>query len=128
ADGQVRSDAVGPAAPNVDIRIWAGGEVLFRSPGQFEGYYKDDEKTREVLTADGFIRTADAGFFDKDGQLKIIDRAKDAGRRANGALFAPKYDEHVLKFYPNIKEAVAFGDTREFDGAFVNIDLTAVGN
>ncbi len=128
ADGQVRADAVGPAAPNVDIRISDSGEVLFRSPGQFEGYYKDDEKTAEVLTPDGFIRTGDAGFFDRDGQLRIIDRAKDVGRLAGGALFAPKYIENVLKFYPNIKEAVAFGDGRDFVGAFINIDLTAVGN
>jgi long-chain acyl-CoA synthetase len=128
ADGHVRSDAVGPAAPNVVIRISDSGEVLFRSPGQFEGYYKDDEKTKEVLTADGYVKTGDAGFFDRDGQLRIIDRAKDVGRLADGALFAPKYIENVLKFYPNIKEAVAFGDGRDFVGAFINIDLTAVGN
>ena len=128
ADGHVRSDAVGPAAPNVDIRISDGGEVLFRSPGMFSGYYRDDEKTNEVLTADGYVRTGDAGFFDKDGQLRIIDRAKDVGRLASGALFAPKYIENALKFYPNIKEAVAFGDGRDFCAAFINIDLTAVGN
>jgi long-chain acyl-CoA synthetase len=128
ADGHVRSDAVGPAAPNVDIRISDSGEVLFRSPGQFEGYYRDDEKTAEVLTDDGYVRTGDAGFFDRDGQLRIIDRAKDVGRLAGGALFAPKYIENVLKFYPNIKEAVAFGDGRDSVAAFINIDLTAVGN
>ena len=127
-DGKVRSDAVGPAAPNVDIRISEGGEVLFRSPGMFSGYYLDEEKTKEVLTADGYVRTGDAGFFDSDGQLKIIDRAKDVGHFRSGALFAPKYVENMLKFYPNIKEAVAFGDGREFCGAFINIDLTAVGN
>jgi long-chain acyl-CoA synthetase len=127
-DGKVRADAVGPAAPNVDIRISDGGEVLFRSPGMFTGYYLDDEKTREVLTDEGYIRTGDAGFFDKDGQLRIIDRAKDVGRLDSGALFAPKYIENALKFYPNIKEVVAFGDGRGFCGAFINIDLTAVGN
>jgi len=127
-DGKVRADAVGPAAPNVDIRISDGGEVLFKSPGMFTGYYLDDEKTREVMTEEGYIRTGDAGFFDKDGQLRIIDRAKDVGRLDSGALFAPKYIENMLKFYPNIKEAVAFGDGRAFCGAFINIDLTAVGN
>jgi long-chain acyl-CoA synthetase len=127
-DGKVRADAVGPAAPNVDIRISDGGEVLFKSPGMFTGYYLDDEKTREVLTDEGYIRTGDAGFFDKDGQLRIIDRAKDVGRLNSGALFAPKYIENALKFYPNIKEVVAFGDGRGFCGAFINIDLTAVGN
>ncbi|MDN5926243.1 MAG: AMP-binding protein [Hyphomicrobiales bacterium] len=127
-DGEVRSDAVGPAAPNVDIRIAEDGEVQFRSPGQFVGYFKEDEKTAEVMTQDGFIKTGDAGFFDKDGQLKIIDRSKDVGRLESGALFAPKYVENTLKFFPNIKEAVAFGHGREFCAAFINIDLQAVGN
>lgn len=127
-DGEVRADTVGPAAPNVDIRIADNGEVLFRSPGMFTGYYKEDEKTAEVLTPDGFIRTGDAGFFDADGQLKIIDRSKDVGKLKDGSLFAPKYIENMLKFFPNIKEAVAFGDGRDFAAAFLNIDLTAVGN
>jgi long-chain acyl-CoA synthetase len=127
-DGQVRADTVGPATPNVEIRISESGEVLFRSPGQFSGYYKEDEKTAEVLTPDGFIKTGDAGFFDKDGQLKIIDRAKDVGRLNDGSLFAPKYIENMLKFFPNIKEAVAFGNDRDFVTAFINIDLQAVGD
>jgi long-chain acyl-CoA synthetase len=127
-DGAVRADTVGPATPNVDIRISEDGEVLFRSPGQFSGYYKEDEKTAEVMTADGFIKTGDAGFFDSDGQLKIIDRAKDVGRLRDGSLFAPKYIENMLKFFPNIKEAVAFGNGRDFATAFINIDLQAVGD
>lgn len=127
-DGAVRADAVGPAAPNVDIRISDSGEVLFRSPGMFSGYHNQQEKTDEVMTEDGFVKTGDAGFFEKDGQLRIIDRAKDVGQLTSGALFAPKYIENVLKFFPNIKEAVAFGDGRDFAGAFINIDLNAVGN
>lgn len=127
-DGAVRSDTVGPAAPNVDIRLGDNGEVLFRSPGMFAGYFKQDETTAETLTADGYVKTGDAGFFEKDGQLRIIDRAKDVGRLRGGALFAPKYIENVLKFFPNIKEAVAFGDGRDFCAAFINIDMTAVGN
>ncbi len=127
-DGAVRSDTVGPAAPNVDIRISESGEVLFRSPGMFSGYFRQEDKTAEVMTTDGFVRTGDAGFFEKDGQLRIIDRAKDVGRLDGGALFAPKYIENVLKFFPNIKEAVAFGDGRAFAAAFINIDLQAVGN
>ncbi len=127
-DGEVRSDAVGPAAPNVDIRIADTGEVQFRSPGMFAGYFKDEEKTAETLTADGYVKTGDAGFFDKDGQLKIIDRAKDVGRLESGALFAPKYVENTLKFFPNVKEVVAFGHGRDYCAAFINIDLQAVGN
>ena len=127
-DRAVRADTVGPAAPHVDIRISDTGEVQFRSPGMFSGYFKQDDKTAEALTADGYVKTGDAGFFETDGQLRIIDRAKDVGRLANGALFAPKYIENVLKFFPNIKEAVAFGDGRDFVAAFINMDLQAVGN
>jgi len=128
ADGYVRADAVGAAAPDVEIRISDSGEVLFRSPGMFYSYFKDEEKTKETVTSDGYVKTGDAGFVDKDGQLKIIDRAKDVGKLLNGAMFAPKYIENKLKFFPNIKEAVAFGDGRECCGIFLNIDLAAVGN
>jgi long-chain acyl-CoA synthetase len=128
-DGQIHADTVGPAVPNVDLRIAESGEVLFRSPGMFIGYFKDDAKTAEVRTADGYVKTGDAGFFDaKTGHLKIIDRAKDVGRLTNGTLFPPKYIENKLKFFPNIREAVAFGDGRDFVAVLLNIDLTAVGS
>ncbi|KQZ31676.1 long-chain fatty acid--CoA ligase [Mesorhizobium sp. Root552] len=127
-DGHIRAGTVGPATPNVDIRIADDGEVLYRSPGQFIGYYKDDEKTVETVTTDGYVKTGDAGFFDNEGHLNIIDRAKDVGKLRSGALFAPKYIENKLKFYPNIKEAVAFGQGQEFVTCMLNIDLTAVGN
>jgi len=128
-DGAIFSDTVGPACPNVDIKIAENGEVLFKSPGMFTGYFKDNEKTAEVMTADGYVKTGDAGFFDeKTGQLKIIDRAKDVGKLNDGTLFAPKYIENKLKFYPNIREAVALGDKRDFVTVMLNIDLTAVGS
>ena len=95
----------------------------------FSGYFKDEAKTAEAMTPDGYVKTGDAGFFDeKTGHLKIIDRAKDVGRLNDGTLFPPKYIENKLKFYPNIKEAVAFGDERDFVTVMINIDLTAVGN
>jgi len=127
-DGEIRADTVGRPAPQVDIRIDDNGEVLYRSPGVFIGYFKDPEKTAETKTPDGFVRSGDAGFFDLEGHLHIIDRAKDVGRLSDGALFPPKYVENKLKFYPNIKEAVAFGDKRDFVACFINIDLVAVGN
>jgi long-chain acyl-CoA synthetase len=128
-DGEIHADTVGRASPDVEIKISDKGEVLFRSPGVFAGYYKDPEKTAEVLTPDGWVHTGDAGFFDpKSGQLKIIDRAKDVGRLNDGTVFAPKYIENKLKFYPNIREAVAVGAGRDFVCAMVNIDLTAVGS
>ncbi len=114
ADGHVRSDTVGAPAPNVDIRIAEDGEVQFKSPGQFVEYFHEPEKTAEAMTSDGYVKTGDAGFFDPDGQLRIIDRAKDVGKLLDGNLFAPKYIENKLKFFPNIKEAVAFGDGRDF--------------
>ena len=128
-DGEIRADTVGPAAPNVAIRIAETGEVQFKSPGMFLGYFKDEAKTAEALTADGFVKTGDAGFFDaKSGHLKIVDRAKDVGKLVDGTLFAPKYIENKLKFFPNIKEAVALGDGHAFVTVLLNIDLTAVGN
>ncbi len=129
-DGQIRADTVGPASPNVEIRIDPETrEVLYKSPGQFVGYFKDVEKTAETMTADGFVKTGDAGFFEAGtGHLKIIDRAKDVATLKSGDLFAPKYIENKLKFYPNIKEVVAFGQGSDFVTVFLNIDLTAVGN
>ncbi len=128
SDGQVRADTVGPPVAGVDIRVAENGEIQVKSPGLFTGYYKNPEATAESFTADGWYHTGDAGFFDTDGQLKIIDRAKDVGKLADGSLFAPKYIENKLKFFPYIKEAVAFGDGRDEVCAFVNIDLEAVGN
>jgi long-chain acyl-CoA synthetase len=128
-DGQIFSDTVGPAVPNVALRIAESGEVQFKSPGMFVGYFKDEAKTAEVLTADGYVKTGDAGFLDPaTGHLKIIDRAKDVGRLADGSLFAPKYIENKLKFFPNIKEAVAYGDGRPYATVMLNIDLAAVGD
>ena len=95
----------------------------------FAGYFKDDAKTAEAMTPDGYVKTGDAGFFDeKTGHLKIIDRAKDVGRLTDGTLFPPKYIENKLKFYPNIREVVAYGDQRDFVCVMINIDLTAVGS
>jgi long-chain acyl-CoA synthetase len=127
-DGQIKADTVGIAAPEVEIRIADSGEVLVRSPGVFQTYYKNDAATAETKTADGWVHTGDAGFFDADGHLKIIDRAKDVGRLTDGTLFAPKYIENKLKFFSYVKEAVAFGDGRDHVAVFINIDLAATGN
>jgi long-chain acyl-CoA synthetase len=102
--------------------------VLFKSPGVFVKYFKNDEATAATKTEDGWVRTGDSGFFDTRGHLRIVDRAKDVGRLNDGTLFAPKYLENRLKFFPEIKEAVAFGHGRDYATAFINIDLTSVGN
>jgi len=128
-DGEIYSDTVGKPNIGVDVKIADNGEVLFRSPGVFQGYYKDPEKTAETKTPDGWVHTGDAGFFDpKTGHLKIIDRAKDVGRLRDGTLFAPRYIENKLKFFPNIQEAVALGNGRDDVTVMLNIDLTAVGS
>ncbi|MCR5865652.1 long-chain fatty acid--CoA ligase [Aquincola sp. J276] len=131
-DHEVKADTVGVPIDGVEIQVTPSGEILVRSPGLLKGYYKNDAATAEVLTPDGWYRTGDAGFIDAGGHLKIIDRAKDVGRIAggpnDGAMFAPKYVENKLKFFPHIKEAVAFGDGRDRVCAFINIDFEAVGN
>ena len=131
-DHEVRADTVGVPIEGVEIRLSDSGELLVRSPGLLKEYYKNPAATAEVLTPDGWYHTGDAGFLDAHGHLKIIDRAKDVGRIVggpnDGAMFAPKYVENKLKFFPYIKEAVAFGDKREQVCAFLNIDFEAVGN
>ncbi|MFL2790029.1 MAG: AMP-binding protein [Paracoccaceae bacterium] len=128
-DGEVQSDTVGVASPGVELKVADSGEVFYRSPGVFVEYFKNPESTGETKDKDGWVATGDAGFVEEDtGHLRIIDRAKDVGKMSNGSMFAPKYVENKLKFYPNILEAVVFGNGRDFCTAFINIDLIAVGN
>ena len=131
-DNQARADTVGVPCAGVQIKVADNGEVLVKSAGLLKGYYKNPEATAEVLTADGWYHTNDAGFIDSQGHLKIIDRVKDVGRiqggANDGAMFAPKYVENKLKFFPHIKEVVAYGDGREKVCVMLNIDFEAVGN
>ncbi len=127
-DGEVEAETVGTPAIDVDIAIADNGEVTLRSPGVFREYYKNPEATAQVKSADGWYRTGDAGFLDDSGHLKIIDRAEDVGKLNDGTIFAPKYLENKLKFFPHINEAVAFGHGRDFATAMVCIDLEAMGN
>jgi long-chain acyl-CoA synthetase len=127
-NGQVRSDTVGPAVPGVELKFSPKRELLIRSPGLFTEYYKNPQATADAKDAEGFFHTGDAGFFAADGHVKIIDRVKDVGALAEGTLFAPKYLENKLKFFPYIKEAVCFGHARDKVCAFINIDPEAIGN
>ncbi len=127
-DGQVRADSVGPPVRGVEVKMSDTGELLIRSPGLLREYYKNPEATREVKDPDGWYHTGDAGYLDTEGHLRIIDRAKDVGKLAGGQLFAPKFVENKLKFFPFIKEAVAFGDGREQVMVIVNIDFDACAN
>ena len=126
-DAEVRLDTVGTPLTGVEVRIGDSGEVLYRGPGVFLGYYKNEDATRQTIE-DGWVHSGDAGIIDTDGHLRIIDRARDVGRLADGTLFAPKYLENKLKFSPYIREAVCIGQGRPFVTALLNIDLTAVGS
>jgi long-chain acyl-CoA synthetase len=127
-NGQVKADTVGPAVPGVELKFTPGRELLIRSPGLFKEYYKNPQATMQAKDAEGWFHTGDAGYFDPDGHLKIIDRVKDVGKLADGTLFAPKYLENKLKFFPYIQEAVTFGHQRDRVCAFINIDGEAVSN
>ncbi|MGE5271657.1 MAG: AMP-binding protein [Thiohalocapsa sp.] len=127
-DGEVDPDTVGRVFPGVEVRIDDTGEVLVRSGGIFQGYYKQPEATREALTEDGWLKTGDAGFLDQRGHLVIVDRAKDVGKLADGTALAPQFLENKLKFSPYVGEAVVFGDARPFVAAIIAIDASTVGN
>ena len=127
-DGQVKADTVGPAVPGVELRFTPQRELLIRSPGLFKEYYKNPQATAEAKDAEGWFHTGDAGYVDQDGHLKIIDRVKDVGKLADGTLFAPKYLENKLKFFPFIREAVCFGHERDRVCVFINFDIDAVAN
>ncbi|MBC3910363.1 AMP-dependent synthetase/ligase [Undibacterium umbellatum] len=127
-DGKIKFDSVGEAAPGVEVKLAPNGEVLVRSDAMLTGYYKRPDATAEVMDEQGYFHTGDAGIFDQDGHLKIIDRAADVGKMNQGHIFAPNYIENKLKFFPFIKEAVAFGHERDTVCAFINIDMEAVGN
>ncbi|MGH8638403.1 MAG: AMP-binding protein, partial [Burkholderiales bacterium] len=125
--GEVRPDTVGPPAPGVEVKVTEAGEVMYRGPGVFAAYHNNPTATAQTKTADGWVRTGDAGYFDAAGHLRIVDRAHDVGKLADGTLFAPKFIENKLKFFPHIKEAVAFGDKRDMVCMHVDIDMAAVG-
>jgi long-chain acyl-CoA synthetase len=127
-DGQIKFDSVGKPAPGVEVKIADNGEILVKGPMLLKEYYKRPDATAESINADGYFMTGDAGMFDDEGHLKIIDRAKDVGKLSNGAMYAPNYIENKLKFFQHVKEAVVFGDKRDMVCAFINIDIGAVGN
>ena len=127
ADSEANPNTVGRPMPRVEVKIDDRGEVLLKGPNVFKGYFKQEEVTRDTVTPDGWLKTGDAGFFDKQGHLVIIDRAKDVGKLADGSAFAPQFIENKLKFSPFIREAVAFGDHRPFVAVMIAIDMQTVG-
>ena len=127
ADAEANPNTVGRPVPRIEVKIDDRGEVMLKGPNVFVGYFKQEEATRDTITADGWLKTGDAGFFDKQGHLVIIDRAKDVGKLADGSAFAPQFIENKLKFSPFIREAVAFGDQRPMVAAMIAVDMQTVG-
>jgi long-chain acyl-CoA synthetase len=127
-DTEANPTTAGRPCEGIEVKIADKGEVLVRGAGIFKGYFKNEEATREVIDAEGWFHTGDAGFIDPRGHLVIIDRAKDVGTLSDGTPFAPQFIENKLKFSPYIREAVAFGHERPFVSAMIAIDLNTVGN
>jgi long-chain acyl-CoA synthetase len=126
-DAEANPNTVGRPIPRIEVKIDERGEVMLKGPNVFRGYFKQDEVTRDTITTDGWLKTGDAGFFDKQGHLVIIDRAKDVGKLSDGSAFAPQFIENKLKFSPFIREAVAFGDQQPFVVAMIAVDMQTVG-
>jgi long-chain acyl-CoA synthetase len=127
SNAEANPNTVGRPMPRIEVKIDGNGEVMLKGDNVFVGYFKQEEATRETLVDGGWLRTGDAGFFDKQGQLVIIDRAKDVGKLSDGSAFAPQFIENKLKFSPYIREAVAFGHERPMVVAMIAIDMQTVG-
>jgi long-chain acyl-CoA synthetase len=127
ADAEANPNTVGKPMPRIEVKIDERGEVMLKGPNVFVGYFKQDEVTRDTLTSEGWLKTGDAGFFDKQGHLVIIDRAKDVGKLTDGSAFAPQFIENKLKFSPFIREAVAFGHDKPMVVAMIAIDMQTAG-
>jgi long-chain acyl-CoA synthetase len=124
----VRPETVGVPIPGVEVKLTEDDEILVKGPNVHLGYYKNEKATREAVTEDGFLRTGDAGYFDKDGHLYVFDRFKDIMTLEDGTRFAPQDIETRLKFSPYIQEAVVCGGGRSYVAAIVSIDLENMGN
>ncbi len=125
-DGDIKFQTVGTPIPDTEVQIDENGEILVRSPAVFVGYFRNEEATRETLI-DGWLHSGDAGYFDEDGHLVVIDRAKDVMTLHDGTKFSPQFIENKLKFSPYVKEAVVFGGDWPFVTAMMNIDMSNVG-
>ena len=122
----INPETMGNPLPETEIKI-IDGEICSRSPALFQGYYKNKKATDDTLI-DGWLHSGDAGYLTEDGQIVVIDRMKDLMKLADGTQFSPQFIENKLKFSPYIKEAVVFGNNKEYIAALINIDYEIVGN
>ncbi|MBC15843.1 MAG: long-chain fatty acid--CoA ligase [Desulfovibrio sp.] len=127
-EGEVDFTSVGAPIPETEVEISEEGEILSRSPAVFLGYYKNEEATRETVTEDGWLLSGDAGYFDDNGRLVVIDRLKDVMYLNDGTQFSPQFLENKLKFSPFLREAVVMGGNRDHTAAILCIDMAIVGH
>ena len=112
--------------PHVQVRIAEDGEILVKGPNVMQGYYQKPDATREVLSADGWLRTGDIGRIDEDGYLIITDRKKELLKTAAGKFVAPAPIENMLKTCPYIANAIVVGDKRKFVSVLIVLNFAAI--
>jgi long-chain acyl-CoA synthetase len=123
----IHLETVGPVHKGAQVRIAENGEIIYRQPGVFLGYYKDPDKTARVLD-EGWFYSGDAGFIDEDGHIVFLDRVKNIVELTNGNRLAPQPIESRLRFSPYIKDAwVLAGPDGAYTSAIIIIDYESVG-
>lgn len=110
---------VGKVLEDVEVKIAEDGEILSKGPNIMKGYYKDPEKTDEVIDADGYFHTGDIGEIDSEGFLKITDRKKEMFKTSGGKYVAPQIIENTMKQSRFIEQIMVIGDGEKMPAAFV---------
>jgi len=125
-EGEVDFTSVGAPIPETEVKITEEGEIVSKSPAVFLGYYKNEEATAETVV-DGWLLSGDAGYFDDNGRLVVIDRLKDVMHLNDETQFSPQFLENKIKFSPYLRESVVLGGGRDFVTAILCIDMNIVG-
>ena len=124
-NGQMRIGSVGPIISGVEVKIAEDGEILCKGPNVMMGYYKDQEKTNEVLK-DGYFHTGDIGVIDADGFLKITDRKKEMFKTSGGKYIAPQVIENAMKQSIFIDQIMVVGEGQKFPAALIQPNFETV--
>ncbi|MCP1750189.1 long-chain fatty acid--CoA ligase [Bradyrhizobium elkanii] len=130
-EGKVDPDTTGvPMADDIEIRIDNAdvngvGEIVVRHPNMFHGYYKNPEASVADIK-DGWMHSGDAGYYNDNRQLVVIDRIKDLAETSRGERFSPQYIENKLKFSPYVAEAVVLGAGRDALAAMICIRYSII--
>lgn len=127
-ENEVDFTSVGAPIPETEVKITDDGEIVSRSPAVFLGYYKNEEATKETVDDEGWLLSGDAGYFDDNGRLVVIDRLKDVMHLNDGTRFSPQFLENKIKFSPFLRESVVLGGQRDFVTSILCIDMPIVGH